>query len=106
MADASKAMIALNLRGKSNAKLVVHELVEPRIKPVLATLRVFVDEIIAGRADKASATLSHYERAKLLLLEFFGADKAPADVTRRDADQFRSWMKSPSRMPRTRHEAI
>ena len=77
-----------------HAKLAAHELVEPRIKPVLATLSVFVDQFIAGRADKAPATLSHYERAKLLLVEFFGADKALADVTPHDADQFRSWMKS------------
>ena len=77
-----------------HAKVAAHELVEPRIKPVLATLAVFVDQFIAGRADKAPATLSHDERAKLLLLEFFGADKALADVTPHDADQFRSWMKS------------
>ena len=75
------------------AKLAAHELVEPRRKPAPATLAVFVDQFTAGRADKAPATLSHYERAKLLL-ESFGADKALADVTPHDADQFCSWMKS------------
>ena len=92
--DRETSLWLSNLDDDLHTKLAAHELVEPRVKPVLATLSVFVDQFIAGRADKAPGTLAHYQRAKLLLVEFFGADKVLADVTPHDADQFRSWMKS------------
>ena len=53
-----------------------------------------MEDFISGRADKALGTLAHYQRIKLLPVEFFGADQPFANVTPHDADQFGSWLKS------------
>ena len=77
------------------ARIVAVGLAEPRHKStaVETTLNAFADQFIAGNADKAAGTLIHYRQAKGLLVEFFGADKPLASVTRHDANQFRSWLK-------------
>lgn len=77
-----------------HAKLAAVGLVEAR-KPVsVATLDGFIDDFISGRADKSSGTIAHYQRAKLRLVEFFGADKPLSAVTPHDADRFGSWLKA------------
>ena len=84
-----------------HAKLVAHELVEPRHKTAVATLGVFVDQFIAGRTDMAQGTLIHYRQAKGLLIEYFDAGKSLADITPHDADQFRSWLSSKGKAKNT-----
>lgn len=92
--DSETARWIATLADSLHERLAEFGLLAPRRKAEKAELEAFIDSFIAGRSDKAAATLSHYQRAKLLLVEFFGANKPMADVTPHDADQFRSWMKS------------
>ena len=92
--DSETARWIATLAESLHERLAEFGLVEPRHKATVPTLGPFVEDFISGRADKALGTLAHYQRAKLLLVEFFGADQPLANVTPHDADQFGSWLKS------------
>jgi integrase len=74
---------------KFHKRLVKAGLVAPRTKVQTATLSKFLDEYIAGRTDIKPNTRSHLRRARSELVAYFGEDKALADVTPGDADEFR-----------------
>jgi integrase len=73
-------------------KLVAIGLVESREPKAVATLAQFIDDFIAGRTDKKSTTLAHYQRGRRYLVEYFGENTQLAAITPHAADQFRSWL--------------
>ena len=94
--DPETARWIATLADSLHERLAEYGLVESRQarnKSAVLTLSDFLAQFIAGRSDKAEGTLIHYRQARGLLLEFFGVDTRPADITPHDADQFRSWLK-------------
>jgi integrase len=58
-------------------------------------LRAFVEGYIASRTDvKASTKNNNYKHAKIVLLEYFGADRLLDSITPGDAEEFRIWLQT------------
>lgn len=72
-----------------HAKLAAVGLVAPRNATPTVALGPFLNEYIAGRIDVKSSTTRHLHDARKNLIAFFGADKALADISPGDADEFR-----------------
>jgi integrase len=58
-------------------------------------LQAFLEAYIDGRTDvKASTKNNNYRHAKLVLVEYFGADRRLASITPGDAEDFRIWLQT------------
>lgn len=69
-------------------KLAAVGLISRRRARDAATLGAFLDGYINGRTDVKPLTRRHLSDCKRRLVEFFGADKALAEITPADADAF------------------
>ncbi len=78
-----------NLTGQMYDKLAAVGLVKQRNSQRLAA---FIDGWITNRTDVKSATATVFGHTRRNLVEFFGADKVLRDITRGDADQWRSYL--------------
>lgn len=58
----------------------------------VVTLREFLCDYIASRADVKPRTKMLYEQTKTALIEFFGSEKALRDITPGDGDSFRLFL--------------
>lgn len=76
-----------------HAKLAKHGLVAPRVKAQGAALAVFLDDCIAKQSDKKRSTIVCLTQCRNDLVEYFGADRALADVTEGDAEDWRQWLR-------------
>lgn len=70
-------------------KLAAVGLVAPRSS---AKLGAFIDAYIAERTDVKSGTATFYGHTRRNLTEFFGAEKPLREITRGDADQWRTYL--------------
>jgi integrase len=66
----------------------------PEAKPeaTAATLGVFVDSYISGRANLKPNTARNYDQTRKYLLAYFGSNKPLSDITQGDADAWRESM--------------
>ncbi len=78
-------------------KLVKVELLAKRVETVeeCSTLLVFIDAYIKGRSDVKGATATVYGHTRRCLVNFFGAAKPMADVTKGAAKDFKRYLSRP-----------
>ena len=83
-------------------KLVAVGLVEPRLPSSIAgntevvpTLGEFLKGYIRKRSDVKESTSDVYYQTRQCLIAHFGADKRLSNITAGNADDFRTWLKSP-----------
>src|SRR6516164_2134363 len=74
-------------------RLAAVGLVPPRPKVAAATLGSFLDGYITRRTDVKPRTRINLDAAKARLVEFFGANKALANITPGDADNWLLWLR-------------
>lgn len=87
--DAETARFVAGLNEVLADKLAAVDLIPARQSTLLGPFATaYIEE---RKSDSKPSTIVNLERAKALLIAYFGADKKMADVSSGDADSFRSW---------------